>query len=587
MRNPKIDYAIRKARKDKIYNNIQITSFSIYLNIVAKYLKENYSDLNSDEIQNIVFEDLDKTNRDYSYLGNLRGRYFQLIAAREVVKDKEFIKRTMKKLENTNIDEEDIIFNNDYFKNKENVIKQVWQGYLKVDKKSIRLLEEYVEKSQNIKNKPKKLEKKAKMFIGKPEEIVEEILKYEIPIMEEELKEEVIDLMVFLGEFLDKFGLLDRYITKHNSNMVGTNSFELKCEISTGEYELDKIGLRELFSKEILQKMDVDKLMVLDMFYQNRFSKEIEAIGEAIFAIDALDLWEEAKQKGKITLTDDKIKAIKDKISCLDNISSRLFEEITNHYNLKDGKMEKDFLEIDVSERINRINRHSGEEYREIFDRKLPDSRNDLDRELLVYKTIANIRDNVYAIRENILLTFLYSLIKEKSSKNFGVIKNEYVAGKFINKLSGKYILIGVDHEGLNMPLRLHVNKQNLIDVLKGFLGNSLIQEYEGAEDFVVGSELITTSVLMPISKKQKKGINELHKISKGKKNEKFISHIRFLKEPGMGKFPKHLMQAKNTPKGIRYMMKPKKYVDLQTGEEYILDENGNFVQGGEELDFE
>lgn len=587
MRNSKIDYAIKKAKINRKYEDIQITNFSTYINIVAKYLKENYSDLNPEKIEEVVFEDLDRINRDYSYLGNLRGRYFQLIAAREVVKDREFIKNVMKKVINTNIDEKDITFNNNYTKNKESVIKQVWQSYLKVDKKSIKLLEAYVEESKNGKNKSVRLEKKAKMFIGKPEEIVEEILKYEIPIMEEELKEEVIELMGFIGDFLDKFNLLDRYITKHNSNMVAIHLPELRYELSTGEYELDKIGLKELFSKDVLQKLDVDKLMVLDMFYQNRFSKEIESIGEAIFAIDTLDLWEEAKQKGKISLSEDKIKAIKDKISCLDNISSRLFEEIINHYNLKDAQMEKDFLEVDVSEKIERINRHNGEEYREIFDRKLPDSKNDLDRELLIYKTIANIRDNVYTIRENILLTFLYSLIKEKSSKNFGIVKNEYIAGKFINKLNSKYVLIGVDHEGLNMPMRLHVNKQNLIEVLEGFLGNAIIQEYEGAEDFVVGNELISTSLLMPISKKQKKGINELYKTSKGKKNEKFISHIRFLKEPGMGKFPKHLMKTKNTPKGIKYVMKPKKYIDLQNGKEYILDENNNFVQDGGELDFE
>ena len=137
------------------------------------------------------------------------------------------------------------------------------------------------------------------------------------------------------------------------------------------------------------------------------------------------------------------------------------------------------------------------------------------------------------------------------------------------------------------MPIRLHINKSNLIDMLNLSFGNSIIQEYEGAEDFVVANELISTSLLMPIPKTHKKAINEIYKQSKGKKNERFISHIRFLKEPGMGKFPKHLMQAKNTPKGIKYIMKPKKYVDLQNGEEYRLDENNNFIQDGGELDFE
>ena len=91
MRNPKIDYAIRKARKDKNYNNIQITSFNTYINIIAKYLKDNYSELNAEELPRVVFEDLDEINKEYTNLGNLKGRYFQLIAARDVVNDSDFI----------------------------------------------------------------------------------------------------------------------------------------------------------------------------------------------------------------------------------------------------------------------------------------------------------------------------------------------------------------------------------------------------------------------------------------------------------------------------------------------------------------
>ena len=588
MRNPKIDYAIRKARKDKNYNNIQITSFNTYINIIAKYLKDNYSELNAEELPRVVFEDLDEINKEYTNLGNLKGRYFQLIAAREVVNDSDFIKSVLEQNNGKTIDENELIYTSNYNKNRENIIKQVWKGYLEVDPRSLREIEKFAENNKNKKeHKLTSLEKRINMFVGTPEKIVNENIKYQIPIMEEELKKELIDILEFLGRFFEKFNLLERYITKHSSNMAAINCLDLKYKLSTDKFELDNIGLKELFSKETLEKLDVDKLMVLNMFYQNRFSKEIAAIGEAIFAVDTLDLWDKAKNDGRIELTADKLNVLKNKINCLDNISSRLFEEIINQENAKKEKVKADYKEVDISEKLSRINRHSGKEYKDIFDEKLPESENYLERDLAVYKTVANIRDNVYIIRENSFLTFLYSLIKQKSSKNFGIIKNEYVDGKFVNTLISKYVLIGRDYEGLNMPMRLHVNKNNLIESLIAYLGTSKIQEYEGGEDFVVANELITTSVLMPIPKVHKKAINEIYKQSKGKKNEKFISHIRFLKEPGMGKYPKHLMQAKNTPKGIKYVMKPKKYVDLQNGEEYILDENNNFVQDGGELDFE
>lgn len=588
MRNPKIDYAIRKAKKDKNYNNIQITSFNSYINIVAKYLKENYSELKSEELSRVVFEDLDEINKEYTNLGNLKGRYFQLIAAREVVNDIDFIRSVLEKNNGKQIDENELMYTSNYNKNRENIIKQVWKGYLEVDPRSLREIERYAENNNNKKNhKPTSLEKRINMFVGTPEKIVNENIKYQIPIMEEELKNEIIDILEFLGHFFEKFNLLDRYIIKHTSNMTAINCLDLKYKLSTGNFDLDNIGLKELFSRQVLEKLDVDRLMVLNMFYQNRFSKEIAAIGEAIFAVDTLDLWDKAKKDGRIGLTVDKLNVLKNKINCLDNISSRLFEEIINQESAKKEKTEADYKEVDISEKLSRINRHSGKEYKDIFDEKLPDSENYLERDLAVYKTVANIRDNVYLIRENSFLTFLYSLIKQKSSKNFGIIKDEYVDGKFVNTLNSKYVLIGIDYEGFNMPVKFHTNKENLIDTLKTSIGNSIIQEYEGGEDFVVGNELIATSLLMPIPKAHKKAINEIYKQSKGKKNEKFISHIRFLKEPGMGKFPKHLMQAKSTPKGIKYIMKPKKHIDLQNGQEYILDKNNNFVQDGGEVEFE
>lgn len=308
-----------------------------------------------------------------------------------------------------------------------------------------------------------------------------------------------------------------------------------------------------------------------------------------MFAIDTLDLWEEAKNEGKIELGNEELNALKNKINCLDNISSRLFEEIINQENAKrdNSNKEQGYKEIDVTGKIARIDRHSGKEYKLIFDERLENSKNSLERDLAIYKSIANIRDNVYLIRECSFSTLLYSLIQQKSSKNFGVIKNEYIDGKYVNKLNSKYVLIGIDYEGFNMPIKFHVNKANLIDTLKSFFGNSIIQEYEGGEDFIVGKELIATNLLMPIPKRHKKVINELYKQSKGKKNEKFVSHIRFLKEPGMGKYPKHLMEQKVTPKWVRYVLKPKNYIELQTGDEFILDENNNFIPNKGEIEFE
>lgn len=590
MRNSKIDYALKKAKIVKQYEENQISNFSTYLNIVSRYLQKEYSDFDATEVEDIIFKDLEKIIKEFSDIGNLRGRYFELIAAREIVQDKEFIKKTAEEIKDKKIDEDSLYYTNNFNRNKKVYIKQIWKNHKDIDDKYIKRIEEFVEdtsKSKKIDPKTKSIQKRAKMFVGMPDEIIYENAKYQIPNIEKELKEEIIKIMEFLGDFFNKFNLLERYVTKHSSNMIGMDCLSLRYELSTNNFELDNIGAKELFSRKFLEKLNVDQLLVLNMFYQNRFSKEIATIGEAIFAIDTLNLWEDAKNNGLIQLDSEKINGLKNKMSCLDNISLRLVDEIMNQEKSKTNPLEDGYREVDISDKLDRIYKHNGKDYKDIFDKILPDSLNSLDRDLEIFKSIVNIRDNVYAMRERDFSTFLYSLIKQKSSKNFGIIRNEFVNGKFIDKLNSKYILLGIDYEGFNMPIRMHINKSNLIDVLNLAFGNSIIQEYEGAEDFVVANELISTSLLMPIPRSHKKAINEMYKKSKGKKNEKFISHIRFLKEPGMGKFPKHLMHAKNTPKGIKYIMKPKRYIDLQNGQKYILDENNNFIQHGGEIEFE
>ena len=69
-------------------------------------------------------------------------------------------------------------------------------------------------------------------------------------------------------------------------------------------------------------------------------------------------------------------------------------------------------------------------------------------------------------------------------------------------------ILLGFDIESLNMPLFLHMNREDLIKIVNRISGQNIISVYEGSSDWEVSFNKIgrmTIQVLYPITKKQRK----------------------------------------------------------------------------------
>lgn len=120
------------------------------------------------------------------------------------------------------------------------------------------------------------------------------------------------------------------------------------------------------------------------------------------------------------------------------------------------------------------------------------------------------------------------------------------------------------------MPLRLHIPKDLLIRLINLYNGNPIVPVYEGAQDFVNNGELLTTNVLMPISKTHGKLISEVtNKNNENGISNDLIEHLLFLKNSD--KYPKHLKRKVMTKKGIAYERPARKYVNLLSGEEYNL----------------
>ena len=148
------------------------------------------------------------------------------------------------------------------------------------------------------------------------------------------------------------------------------------------------------------------------------------------------------------------------------------------------------------------------------------------------------------------MMNILSMIYDDKSKTNWGYIADEMSR----LKNDSKFLLIGIDYEGMNMPVRLHIERSLIKNFLKCRGEKMELPVYEGAEDFTHNGNVIPTQILMPASNKYKKCINEcLKKINLPEDQEKMLYHLRYIKDHD--KYPEHL---KN---------RPEKIINIQTGE--------------------
>lgn len=160
--------------------------------------------------------------------------------------------------------------------------------------------------------------------------------------------------------------------------------------------------------------------------------------------------------------------------------------------------------------------------------------------------------------------------------KNWGIIRNELEDGyKYDSINAGRsMVLVAFDVQGFNMPFRFHIGKDLLQDLAQSNNPNCLVPEYQGADDFIVNSEIIPSNIIMPIPKRHKKIIME--NATSDCPNKNLWEHFYFLMN---GKFPSHLMETvqKGKNKSISSRL-PIHYTNLKTGEQY-LHKNNKFIE--------
>lgn len=408
---------------------------------------------------------------------------------------------------------------------------------------------------------------------------------------------------------LDQFGEIAENVENHNERMkrIGLPglgySFDEEITLAGGT-TLPKI--QSLINRETLSNLDIDVLLRMNSFYNNRLAKVINDYSMAIFVMDNLNCAKAAYDgmpPTKESVTEETLEQLVLKyqtlilpIKSFYAETQRQIEEHPDDFdeNVQEVNSEnaelgsKKQVVLDLDDFIGDVKRSWKKEYSEYFDQAIPGVNNDLRQDIFLANVLYNpvflsYRFKNMALKSEYAYLYYLSQTQENKSLNFGVVlKNDKDYQK-------RTVLLASDG-GVNLPNRLHTIKRDFTDFLVSYTGSPLTRVYEGFKDFVVGGEYVSSKILLPNTKQHSKYLKDLRRgklAEKGDKtsrispaNEKFIEHISYCADSS--KF----MQSHTVPgnrldkKGnvIQEQVQPIRYVDLNTGIIYMQKENGKLV---------
>ena len=423
------------------------------------------------------------------------------------------------------------------------------------------------------------------------EEYFDDIYKDRYEIQRDEYVESIIHKMLAL----DQMGAFDKYLSQYNEQMRKNKIPEMQM---TKEEVVDCYG--EL-DESVLRQYNLVQLASMNAFWVNRLSKEIDGFNTAFFATKTLNLWDRIRNaplqrsveigEHTETVTVPKEEFDYDSEDCSLDIplSQKLLEALAekivflkSRYRYIMGMAKKDIdsrtevkkekiksLIDDREEYISTIREVNADDifvseakdiqadYEAYFSRinggVLKDASNDYMDDMSTFSNGENIREELYVLKDYMLNVQLFSLFNDQRQlKNWGVYldKNETLKDK-------RMMIIAMDIQGLNMPIRLHVPISKVQEFMKSNGYGDYFPIYQGSTDFQRGSlhhDNIGTPLLLPTTTQYSDKVKEaLDNAEGGSKKFFFLKHLESLID---GNIPEHLKDVEIETKKISIQSK-------------------------------
>ncbi|MCI8640619.1 MAG: hypothetical protein HFJ59_01920 [Clostridia bacterium] len=358
--------------------------------------------------------------------------------------------------------------------------------------------------------------------------------------------------LIQAGIIFSKYGLLEVELQKINQDYELLGMPELKYQKRATE-EGD-IGLEEIFEEEYVKGLNEEQLAILNSFWQNRLTKKLQSINQAILTIETLDLWNKILLGKKISkISNEQLRNIiyKSKIcaSCYDSMKKYWLKEINTENNL-----------LVTLVNANVVGAKFKEKYYKYFDKVFPKGRNDFCKEFSLLQPNKNLIENVYNTKYYKIEELLLNIETNSNITNWGYIPDKH-RGKNSLQAKKRFIIIAIDYPGFNNTVMLHIDRKQLIKFFLNVKERTIMPIYEGDKSEIYKEKSRGRQILMPLTEKRESAIISLNReVNATDGRYQYITHLGNLITKKIRKKVKRIY--------------PSRYVDLLTGQE------GNKING-------
>lgn len=390
----------------------------------------------------------------------------------------------------------------------------------------------------------------SKIFLEESErKKVEKCISYKKDKTEETIVNTQKQCMKLAGQFLKKYNFLQNFLDLQNEDYRELDMKGMQYKLKA-ENEND-IGLEDIFDDKYLDTISAEELFVLNAFWQNRYTKVIDKIKKAIFIADNLGIWEELEKSDcKYKITNEQILNCILKMKVVDAIYKKVCYRITEYE-------EEEHYQYALVNIDDMLDRKFKTEYKEYFDKILPECENDISMDFSINQYSRNSIKAIYEEKNNMIMKLLMQIESNPKITNWGYIPE----GK--KNVSDSHILLGIDYPGFNVPLKLHTKRKDLVEFLNMYKNSSVVPIYEGSADIEYRGKKQSSKIFMPLTQDRESEI-----IQKNKNLSPVDLRYNYIRQLG------NLITKK--VKKISKMY-PHEYIDLSTGKKGIKI-NGKFT---------
>ncbi|MBQ3408711.1 MAG: hypothetical protein IJH12_05885 [Clostridia bacterium] len=261
-----------------------------------------------------------------------------------------------------------------------------------------------------------------------------------------------------------------------------------------------------------------EAIVGMSAFYTNRMSKQVQIYATLAYILDKKNVVERIFDNPDLEYED--LKYTDDDI-CTYMAMYKCFQKLMIKNYFQGLPPSKVLYEEEVHKNLFNILH----KYKRVYEKYFPDKGFDFERDIDFVMMDVKLIQDMYELKSISIKSLLYTAItdKKKNIINWGFVPED-------ENSDGKFVLIGFDIKTLNMPLFVHMKREELIEFLQELTGNTKLRVYEGANDMYSYTirQRVTAQVLYPLSKDEKK---KLFKVQGTGALTDYYKHIRWLQQ--------------------------------------------------------